>query len=202
MQHKLEDGLEYIFEVESGQYQGTEIYEGALTAIVLILVNLYINFLYRKYQKIVATFSGFNEKYYKRKGRQAEQLLSFLQNEDNEADLFSYLDLGWEKDVHTLGKSRTCAQTHVYMESSSTLDSKEDNDDEDQEIILKQYKAVRGSLVKYIGFNRLISIFMILGTSIYVINEIEQHHKLIDQDHKYTYLVKDLGEVSSVLDTY
>ena len=43
---------------------------------------------------------------------------------------------------------------------------------------------------------------IILGMAIYVIKEIEQHHFLIEQDHKYTYLIKDLGEVSSVLDVY
>jgi hypothetical protein len=72
----------------------------------------------------------------------------------------------------------------------------------EKEIVLKKNKILRGSLVKYFGFNRIVSMMIILGMAIYVIKEIEQHHFLIEQDHKYTYLIKDLGEVSSVLDVY
>lgn len=81
-------------------------------------------------------------------------------------------------------------------------DSEKKEDDNNIEIILKKNKSVRGSLIKYFGFNRLISMTMILGISIYIITEVEKHHSLIEQDHKFTYLVKDLGEVSSMLDIY
>lgn len=64
MQHKLEDALEYIFVVEGGQYEGTELYEAGLTLVLLIFINLFINYLYKKYQAIVTTFTGFSDEYY------------------------------------------------------------------------------------------------------------------------------------------
>jgi hypothetical protein len=57
-----------------------------------VLINVLINFLYKRYERIVKTFTGFEESYFMKRGRHAEQLMNYFQDEDEKEELFGYLN--------------------------------------------------------------------------------------------------------------